>query len=772
MRTRLNSLNYFNDIADIYSLSSNNITRVFQDRSGIMWIGNFLGINRWNTATSNFTHFRVKQSQDFSLSNNQVNAIAQTEPQHMWFGTFGGLNKVDLGTGQVEVFAADKQNAQTVSDNRVMSLHASDENTLWIGTRANGFSKLDTRNNQFTHYRHDAENNNSVSANGITAIAAADKGKLWISTFGGGLNLFDPQSEVFTHFKHEQDATRGLSSNKILSMTKSADGLLWLGTWDKGVNVFNPLTGSIMQIQHSPSSSQSLSNNLVWAIHEDQKNNIWFGTSGGLNLLKAEDRFQGRFTLQHITRKDGLPSDVIYGILEDNIGNIWVSTNRGIAKIDLFDFSLSKYDVVDGLQGNEFNSGAFFKAEDGRLYFGGTNGASAFSPSEIEQNNFIPPVVITKFVRLQQEMPLSAARGEGGAISLGHKDYLIAFEFAGLDFTAPANNRYEYMLEGFDSEWIKASDIRRATYTNLPAGDYLFKVKASNSDGVWNKTPIEIPVTVSPAPWLSMWAYAGYASLLLVSIAVIALFIRSRNRKDAQYRAKLEEEVRLRTRELQMANDRLLSASVTDQLTGLHNRRYMNSIVEKECASLNRELRKFLKKHPDAHNTPRLFCLMFDLDGFKPINDTYGHNAGDKIIRQISELLRTLCRTSDTVVRWGGDEFLVMGRIEDIAEVKILAERIRSEIVCTAFDIGIRQKVHLSCSIGYALYPFSMKFPDFLSWEQVQVIADSALYHAKGAGKNACAGIVSTEKQPSVSFMNTLISGPRPSGGARLCANP
>ena len=751
-------ITFHNMVTDVYSLSDNNITEIFQDNGGVLWIGTNRGINTWNTATSRFAHYRVSQQADFSLSHNQVNAITQADEQHVWVGTYDGINKINRQSGLVSQLPLFEGEETGVSEDRITALLAGKDGALWAGTRADGLKLLDTVRGKVTHFKHDTGNSNSLSADAVTAIKPGTNGNIWVATFGGGLNLFDTKQQRFYHFKYSPGNPRGLSSNKLLSLTLDSDGLIWAGTWNSGVSILNPLTGSAFTISHNKQRADSLSNDTVWVIHEDSQRNIWIGTNAGLNLLTAENRFEGRFELQRFARQQGLPGDVVYGILEDSIGNIWVSTNRGVSKVERLTHSLSNFDVTDGLQGNEFNAGAFYKATDGRMYFGGSNGLTAFMPADIEQNRFAPPVVLTGFTKLQQHMSIEQALNGQASIQLSHSDYLIAFEFAGLDYGSGKHNQYQYKLEGFDSEWIGASGIRRATYTNLPTGDYVFHVRVANRDGVWSGEAAQVPIHMAPAPWLSPWAYVGYCISFVVLVLVVLMVIRVKSRKLTRYRVKLEQEVRIRTQELQSANERLHNASVTDQLTGLHNRRYLGNIVNQECARISRELSKYQKRYPGTSTGPRLFCLMFDLDGFKPINDTFGHDAGDKIICQISDLLRNLCRSSDTVIRWGGDEFLIMGQIEDIQEVRILGERIRSEIVCTAFDIGLRQKIHLSCSIGYALYPFSTTFPDFVSWEQLQVIADRALYHAKGTGKNTCAGIISTEKQPSVSFMNTLIT--------------
>lgn len=755
-----NFIRFNQEIENPYSLAGNKLTRIFQDRGGVFWVGSFSGLSKWNTSTSNFNHFRVKSDIEKSLSDNGVNAFSQDAENNIWIGTYGGLNRLNLETGNVKQYRHFADDSASLGSDRVMSLHADNDGKVWIGTRSNGLDMLEVSTGKFKHFLADQDNSNSIGANGVTSIVSAQNNMLWVATFGGGLNLLNPETEKFIHFKHDSEDKSSISSDRILSVLPTEDGLLWLGTWGEGISIFNPTTESAINIKHLDDQPDSLSNNVVLSIFEDSQNNIWVGTQGGgLNKLSAKNRAAENYTFERLSRHDGLPSNVVHGILEDTEGMIWISSNRGLTKYDPNLDSLINYDSSHGLQGNEFNSGAYFETKDGQFFFGGTNGVTAFYPELIKPNSHVPPVVLTNFLRLNESFsPLQAMTGSD-AIQINYQDYLIAFEFAGLDFASPTNNQYNYKLEGFDDDWIEAGDLRRATYTNLPAGNYQFRVKASNNDGVWNEQGANLALTVLPAPWYSWWAYLGYT---IVGLFIIAMLFRSylnKLQKEAQYRAQLEEEVKNRTVELSQANELLLNASVTDQLTGLHNRRYLSNIIDSECAKVLRDVEKLNRREGiSVDSGPRLFCLMFDLDGFKPINDTYGHDAGDQIICQISDLLKMVCRKSDTVIRWGGDEFLIVGRVEDMAEVDILAERLRSEIVSKGFDIGLKQKLHLSCSIGFGLYPFAPKFPDSFSWEQVQIIADRALYCSKDAGRNYWTGIIATDKQPSVSLMNTLVA--------------
>lgn len=749
---------FVHEVENPYSLSGNKLTKIFQDRGGVFWVGSFSGLSKWNTATANFNHYRVTSDADYSLTDNGVNAIHEDKLGNIWIGTYAGLNRLDTLTGKITQFRHSSDDPDSISSDSIMALFVDDNNRLWIGTRNHGLDLYDPVTNKFRNFKPVENDSKAISALGITSISDAQNGKIWVTTFGGGLNLLDPVKETFTVFKHNPSVSYSIPSDRVIVAHQQTNGTVWLGTWDQGLSIFNPTTESAIRIKHNPDNPSSLGSNVVISIYQDTRGNIWLGTSGGgLNLLSAENLASNNYVFERITRREGLPSNVVYGLLEDQQGMLWVSSNRGLTQYNPTTKTLINYDSSHGLQGNEFNGGAFHKSSDNQFFFGGTNGVTAYYPEQITPNKHIPPVVLTNFLRLNESFSPLTAMQNSDAIQINYQDYLIAFEFAGLDFASPSNNKYSYKLQGFDDDWIEAGDLRRATYTNLPAGDYIFKVKASNNDGIWNEQGVNLALTVLPAPWYSWWAYLGYTFVGLLILALIFRSYLNKLQKQAQYRSKLEDEVKSRTSELRKANEQLLNASVTDQLTGLHNRRYLSSIIDKECAKVTRDIQKLNKIKGDIGQTgPRLFCLMFDLDGFKPINDTYGHDAGDQIICQIGELLKNVCRNSDTVIRWGGDEFLIVGRVEDLSEVNILAERLRSEIGNKGFDIGLKQRMHLSCSIGYGLYPFVPRFPDSFSWEQIQIIADRALYYSKDAGRNHWAGIISTAKQPPVSLMGSL----------------
>jgi diguanylate cyclase (GGDEF)-like protein len=342
--------------------------------------------------------------------------------------------------------------------------------------------------------------------------------------------------------------------------------------------------------------------------------------------------------------------------------------------------------------------------------------------------------------------PLGGPADQVRRITLGFRDKVLGIEFAALDFTAPHRNRFAYKLEGFDPEWVSLDGRRAVTYTNLNAGRYTFRLRAANSDGRWNEEGLAVPVDVAAAPWATGWAFGGY-SLLLAGCVIGMVRVQQRKfDREAEYARVLEFRVQERTHELserqqdlERVNQELAQASITDALTGLANRRFLNEYIEKEVALLHRRYDR-LAEGPLTPELLDLAFIMIDLDHFKTINDSAGHAAGDAVLRQVRDLLKAVSRSSDIIVRWGGDEFLLVARDLSGERLSELAERIRAEVGKQVFEIGEGRVVRTTCSLGFACYPFFREQLDALSWEQVISVADRALYVAKASGRNAWVG--------------------------------
>lgn len=749
---------YVHQPTDPASLADSRVLALYQDRGGVVWVGTQGGgLDKWNPLMGAFVLFKSDLSAGSALSNDYVQAFATAPDGTLLVGTWGGLNVLDPTRRTVRVFRHDPKNSASLADDRVMTLARASDRGLWVGTLEAGLDRFDPVRGTFAHFRHDPAKPGSLSGDGVTSLLHDREGVLWVGVMGGGLNRFQPATETFVRYRHDPAAPASLSDDNVLAVAEDSAGTLWVGTEHGGLNRFDRASGGFAHYRNDPARADSLAPGIVFCVYEDRKGTLWIGTQGGgLSGWSLEDRKASRPVFHRYGEKDGLPNDTVYGILEDEKGALWLSTNRGLSSFDPSAGTFRNFDLSYGLQSNEFNFGASHRSASGEMFFGGINGFNAFNPAHIRRNAHVPPVLLTGFYRLMKPVRLPQDISETAETRITFRDYVVSLEFAALDFTAPAKNRYAYKLEGFDSDWVDPGMSRRATYTNLPPGRYLFRVKGSNSDGVWNEAGASLGIVVVPPPWRSAWAYLLYGLAILGAVVSYVRRARKKLEHEAERGRLLEAEVQKRTKELAVRNEelkeaiqKLEAASLTDSLTGLHNRRFLMSEIDKEIGLVDRYYAEPQSGGPDASvPRPDFVLLMVDLDGFKPVNDSYGHAAGDKVLLQIKDVLEHACRRSDTILRWGGDEFLIIGRFAQPSVAEALAERIRSLVAEHSFDLGEGHSVRLSCSIGFAFFPFVPTAPKGVTWEQVVMIADRALYVAKASGKNAWVGIFSTKKTP------------------------
>ena len=531
--------NHRNDPANPRSLVSNLVLSLYEDAGGVLWIGTHAGLNRLNTKIGYFPHYRHEPDDPNSLSIGAVTSFAESMDGTLWVGTYGGgLNRLPPLGQTFQHYQNNPNDATSLSDDRVMALLVDRSGVLWVGTKTGGLNRFDTTTGGFRAFRHDPGDPGSLSADGITSLFQDSRGVLWIGTYEGGLNRFDSVTETFRRYRNDPGDPASLSSDSVAAIIEDRHGHLWIGTDGGGLNRFDRDTHVFHRFRRDAADPESLSNDQVWAIYEDGEGNLWIGTGGGgLNRWSRRDREKGLARFTHFNRQQGLPSSSINGITGDGQGHLWLGSNGGLTRYSPATGAFKNYDVTRGLQGNDFNQGAYFRRADGTLLFGGANGFNAFQPSEIRDNAYVPPVRITSFLKFNQEVLSGAELSRTGELELGHQDYMVGFEFAALDFTAPEQNRYLYQLTGFDRNWVDPGTARRATYTNLKPGSYRFQVRAANHDGLWNEQGASLALRVLPAPWETWWAYLTYLALAL---GLLGLYLRSRIKR-LERAAKLAE---------------------------------------------------------------------------------------------------------------------------------------------------------------------------------------------------------------------------------------
>ena len=390
-----------------------------------------------------------------------------------------------------------------------------------------------------------------MSSDSVRSLCVDRRGRLWIGTDGGGLNRLDPGSRSFVRYTHDPADPGSLSADLVRAVREDRSGTLWVGTFGGGLCRWDPATNRFFTYRKGP-AQVSLCGDSIMSLAEDSRGDIWIGTTDGLSRL---DPKTGTFSCY--TQENGLPNSTAYGVLADDKNQVWISTNRGLARLDPATKKVKVYGPADGLQGSEFNGGSCYKAPSGEMFFGGTNGLSSFFPGTIGDNPFPPQVVITDLQIFNKSVPVGTPLNgrivlprsivQTTAVDLRLSDRMVSFSFAALHFAAPEKNLFAYRMEGLETEWNDVGNRRFASYSNLKPGRYVFHVKASNNDGVWNETGVALAVRVVPPFWM-MWQFQGLVLLGLVLAGGAA--VRRRIRAVHARAALLEKRVASRTAEL------------------------------------------------------------------------------------------------------------------------------------------------------------------------------------------------------------------------------
>ena len=742
---------YEHQVSDASSLGANEITTLFEDRSGMLWVGTLTaGLSKWNPRTWGLGLRDAADLVDDENAQPNVTAFATDASDVLWIGTFGdGLLALDRGNGGLTEYRHDPADATSLSDDRVMTLEMGRDGSLWIGTMTGGLNRLDIETSENTIYRHDSQDPSSLSADGIMSVFEDSRGRVWVGTFGGGISMLEPGAAAFKRYAADPETAGALSSSRVTSFAEDPSGMLWIGTDAGGLNLLDPQTGHFATFRYDAADPSSLADDTIYSLHVDAAGTVWVGTrGGGLDRVIGTATEPERIRFANVSRVDGLANDVIYGIRSDASGELWLSSNYGISRYNPGSGEIETLHRRDGLQSEEFNFGAHHRSASGELFFGGHKGFNIFRPEDLEANETIPPIVLTGFFKSNQRAGIDFDRVEDDGIELGYRDDNVSFEFAALDYTSPEHNSYMYKLEGFDTDWLHLGNQHRVTYTGLDRGSYLLRVRGANSDGTWNEAGFSLPLHVLPAPWETWWAYLGYVAVAIQLVLFLWLGHRRKLRREEEYSYRLEREVRDRTAELAERNDelnkvnkKLQESTLSDPLTGLRNRRFVFEEVSRDLVAIGRK-HAHDEQGIDPAERAELCFMMIDLDNFKPINDTYGHAAGDQVLLEIRDVLLKTVRRSDFVVRWGGDEFVVIAKQSHAAECEALAERIRREIGERTFTLADGQVVRTTASIGFVAFPLYKGQSETASLDDVINLADSLMYEAKRQ-RNAWVGMLS-----------------------------
>lgn len=522
-------LHFITEYSNPGAIHYNDILSIHQDYTGTIWLGTDGGglsyydenLNKFNILTNNQTPIFANVD--------VVRAITVDKKGIIWIGTSGkGLTYYNPELEKYYSYTEQgKLSEGHVKSNRIVSL-LSDDDALWIGYQDAGLSIL--TEGVFTDYN--LNTNPRLDAITVWCIYKDSDGIVWLGTAASGIIQFDPEKGVIKQYVAAVDSEHAISSNNIRTITEGAPGELWIGTEDQGINRFFKDSGRFITY------TKDEFKNVKSMYYAD--NLLWIGTNGE-GLVRFDTNSQQSI---QISQDQGLPNNVIYGVLPGALNELWLSSNRGISKVSLDKNNevseITNYDIYDGLQSFEFNTGAHYKDQKGQLYFGGLKGINWFQPDYLQFNTAAPRTVLTKLEVLNVPTPLLPNS------AFAYNQNTVSFTFAGLHFSQPERNSYTYFLEGYDSDWSQPLTSNFARYAKLPPGDYTFKALSSNYDDVWGTSPATYSFRVNPPWYWTLWAKIGYLLLFLFIVYIVYRYLKSRWQMQLELKLEHAETERLK----------------------------------------------------------------------------------------------------------------------------------------------------------------------------------------------------------------------------------
>lgn len=545
-------IRYVNSKLNNSSLIDDRVASLFQDQGGVLWVGTYVGISKWNRALNNFQLVNTNTPTGKNLSSDVISSFAEADNGDLYVATWGdGINVIDVEKSAISYIKAEPGVEGALQDGRITTLLIDSEQNLWVGTYRDGLYFRPRGKNNFFQYKHDPEDDLTLSSNLISKILEVSNGNIAVGTYGGGINILNSSGNI-QRFQHDNSDEKSISNDRITHMALGENNTIWIATRGGGLTQFDLTTKEFMNV---PVESTD-----IWSIllTEDE---LWFATGDkGVGRIKMADLQSKRFNFEYIGEKEGLATNFAYGLLADEGGYIWLSTSKGISFISPENKKVNNFTTSNGLQGSDFNNTAFFQGQEGRMFFGGSNGFNTFISNSVPVNLYKPPVKLTEYRRLNESIPIHSAFNSEGNIELAYDQANFGFSFAALDFTRPDYNLYQYRSNGDLGDWIDLGNSNQVNFPNLTDGYYVIQVRGSNNDGIWSDEILEIPVLVNPPIYRSSIAYLTYFWIVVFIAYRLFTMAHRKKLKQIAHSLELEKEVSLRTSELEQANNRLAVA--------------------------------------------------------------------------------------------------------------------------------------------------------------------------------------------------------------------
>lgn len=565
------------DYSNPYSITDNVVSTISRDKEGGIWVGTFFGgVNYYSKQYNAFKKY-FPEPNKISLSGNIVHEICKDSFNNLWVGTEdAGLNRINLSTGNITQFKADNKKG-SISYRNIHGIIA-DGNELWIGTYEHGLDVMDLNTNKVIRHYDASSKPYSLASNFIITLYKTSKGDILVGTWNG----------LFKYNRKEDNFTlMPFFNSHIQCIHEDENGTLWVGTYGDGVYYLNEKKNIKGRLEYQPGIPNKLINNYVNNLFEDKEKNFWFCTERGLSHYDINTR-----KIKNYTIEDGLPDNQIFRIMEDNSGSFWISTAKGLSQYNISTNEFTNFHSANGLPTEQFNYNSSFKNNDGTLFFGTVKGMISFNPKDFIKNNFIPPVYITGLQINNAEAVVGNEKNGlhksiiyTNNITLPYNSSNLSIDVAALSYIIPEMNEYAYQMEGIDKNWTVLKKNRKIFYTKLPPGKYIFKVKGSNSEGVWNNKETVLNLEILPPLWATKWAYLLYA--FIISGIIVTIFryyhlaVTEKNKRRIEsikintereiYNAKINfftnvaHEIRTPLTLIKMPLDKLLNSNIADK---------------------------------------------------------------------------------------------------------------------------------------------------------------------------------------------------------------
>lgn len=536
-------------------LSGNSILFLFQDRTGLIWVATrYSGINL--IFENNFNSMPGNNTSSNTLPSGNVFSISE-KGSFVWIGMDKGLFKYNRQKGNVVQYDFDK-GVYPVNQKHVYSVFFDSDEDLWIGTNNAGLYLLSKNSSVFKKYINEPGNSSSISSNGINSITQDKNGIIWIGTRRGGLSSFDKATGKFVNYKSDPGNQNSLSGDFINDLLIDSRNNLWIALSGGGLNKLDIGKNHFTRYQNNPKDTNSINDDYIKCVTQTDDNTICAGSySGGLNIL---DITTGRFT--HFMRRNWLSGKMIASITHDSLNNLWLGTNNGLSKFNPKSGRVWNYGTKNGLSNLEFNTGAVFNGASGFVYFGGVNGLTYFNPKKIDEDNYIPVVTIIGLKISDRSGTQSKKSGNNltsfnnDTISLHYNQSSFSVRFSSMLFSNTGTNEYQYILEEYDKSWSSPSVENVARYSNIPPGKYVFKVKGSNNEGVWNDNYSQRYIIISRPIWQAAWFRITLIAIVIYLLYLVFLIRERALRINQEVLAKKIEE---NTIEIRQQNIEILS---------------------------------------------------------------------------------------------------------------------------------------------------------------------------------------------------------------------